>query len=61
MARYNGIYKKPLLIRLAHFVWDILALLGLLTLLSNADELTTAARHAYYYVYDIITIFIKGS
>lgn len=61
MARYNGIYKKPLLIRLAHFVWDFLALLGLLTLLSNADELSTAARHAYYYLYDIIITITHGS
>ena len=61
MARYNGYYKKPLLIRLLKFAWDILALFGLLTLLSNADELTTAARHAYNYLYDIIITITQGS
>lgn len=47
--------------RLAHFVWDILALFGLLTILSNADDITSAARYAYNYLYDIIISITHGS
>lgn len=61
MSRYSRYYKKPLLMRLAHFVWDILALFGLLTLLFNADDITSAARHAYYYLYDIIITITHGT
>lgn len=61
MARYNGIYKKSILIRLLKFVWDIMALFGILTILSHADDFTTAARYAYNYLYDIITTLTAGS
>ena len=61
MARYNGIYKKPLLVRLLKFAWDVLALFGLLTILSHADDLTSAARYAYNYLYDIIITITQGS